>query len=449
MIQRSSFADLRLAYRPARPVRQPPRARLRAGRRRRRLLRVGRRAFRLLLRLRGRSWDSTVLHFPTELVVYLLDAALPALAAAYVVTRTFHFPFLVTPADAPADTGDGYGRDDDSDDESRDTTPAASSRSTWRKAAAAAATSARPPTATATTTTARRRRRACRRRRRPGGGGGDGGGGGSGAAAGRGWAPMSTLCSRGVAVVVEYLRCLCLGHAPVYSDLAMIYLIKVYVLGLATLSLLGLACLQAHSYTFVLPQLHLVRFELEEEWTRRFQLLTLHLITLALLGVSTAGMLLWPSPDLSSAYYDKLYSLVLLKSSGGAARPPRATTSSRCSTRRRRRSCRRASSPPSTTGRTRPYRTTRRARGLAHGGTQIRQRVRRVPRNVGRSPCGRLVAVAVVAPHPRGQARQECVMTRVMRCGTRFMHLLVTSAWRETTETSNREHVASKLRRRP
>ena len=116
-----------------------------------------------------------------------------------------------------------------------------------------------------------------------------------------------------MAVLVEYLRCLCLGHAPVYSDLAMIYLIKVYVLTLATVALLGLTCYQAHVYTFFLPQLHLVRFEVEEEWTLRFQLLTLQLMTLVLLAVSVVGMLAWPSPDLSSAYYDKLYSLVLLK----------------------------------------------------------------------------------------------------------------------------------------
>ena len=93
----------------------------------------------------------------------------------------------------------------------------------------------------------------------------------------------------------------------------MIYLIKVYTLAFATLCLLVLSVVQAHVYTFLLPQLHLVRFELDDDWTARFQLLTLQLLTLALLGVSTAGMLLWPSPDLSSAYYDKLYSLVLLK----------------------------------------------------------------------------------------------------------------------------------------
>ena len=35
--------------------------------------------------------------------------------------------------------------------------------------------------------------------------------------------------------------------------------------------------------------------------------------TAGLLAVAVLSMQIWPSPDLSSAHYDKLYSLVLLK----------------------------------------------------------------------------------------------------------------------------------------
>ena len=93
----------------------------------------------------------------------------------------------------------------------------------------------------------------------------------------------------------------------------MIYLLKVYTLLFATASLLLLAFLQARAYTFLLPHLLLVRFDVEADWTYRFQLLTLQLMTLCLMLVSTLSMLTWPSEDLSAAYYDRLYSLVLLK----------------------------------------------------------------------------------------------------------------------------------------
>ena len=121
------------------------------------------------------------------------------------------------------------------------------------------------------------------------------------------------MCARSAGVLTEYVRCLCLGHEPVYSDLAMIYLLKVYTLLLATATLLTLAVVQSRAYTFLLPQLLLVRFDVEADWTNRFQLLTLQLMTLSLMFVSTLSMLSWPAEDLAAAYYDKLYSLVLLK----------------------------------------------------------------------------------------------------------------------------------------
>ena len=79
------------------------------------------------------------------------------------------------------------------------------------------------------------------------------------------------------------------------------------------LALLVLTCLQASTYTFLLPQILLVRFDVEGAWTYRFQLLTLQMITLSLLAVSVASMRIWPTADLSAAHFDKLYSLVLLK----------------------------------------------------------------------------------------------------------------------------------------
>ena len=56
-----------------------------------------------------------------------------------------------------------------------------------------------------------------------------------------------------------------------------------------------------------------MRFDVEGQWTYRFQLLTLQLISLCLLAVAVASMRIWPAPDLSAAHFDKLYSLVLLK----------------------------------------------------------------------------------------------------------------------------------------
>ena len=46
--------------------------------------------FLLLIRLRGYSaWDSTLLHFPTEVAVYLVHATLPALLCAGIVSRAY------------------------------------------------------------------------------------------------------------------------------------------------------------------------------------------------------------------------------------------------------------------------------------------------------------------------------------------------------------------------
>ena len=308
MVQRSSFADLRVAYQPSPGQYANRRAFIFA------LLGVvcfyassiG--LFVLLIRLRGyASWDSTVLHFPTELVVYLLDVSLPALISAFVLYRTLHFPFLVTPGDEPTPEapparesgrgrrgggGGGGGRrssrrrddDDDesasaysySDDDDRETQP--SRRLSYGQDGRGAA-----------------------------------GGDGDGDEEVYFFRRLAVACSRSSGVLTEYLRCLCLGHAPVYSDLAMIYLLKVYTLLFATASLLLLAFLQARAYTFLLPHLLLVRFDVEADWTYRFQLLTLQLMTLCLMLVSTLSMLTWPSEDLSAAYYDRLYSLVLLK----------------------------------------------------------------------------------------------------------------------------------------
>ena len=72
-------------------------------------------------------------------------------------------------------------------------------------------------------------------------------------------------------------------------------------------------CVQSRVYTFVLPQLLLVRFEPEAQWTFRFQLLTMQLVSLTLLLCASLAMLLWPSPTLAAAYYDRLYALAILK----------------------------------------------------------------------------------------------------------------------------------------
>ena len=77
MLQRSSFADLRLACSP-RPTSTPIGAHLCPRGCNRLLRRVHRRLPAAAPPARLSSWDSTVLHFPTELVVYLLDVSLLA-----------------------------------------------------------------------------------------------------------------------------------------------------------------------------------------------------------------------------------------------------------------------------------------------------------------------------------------------------------------------------------
>ena len=57
----------------------------------------------------------------------------------------------------------------------------------------------------------------------------------------------------------------------------------------------------------------LVHFEVEAGWTYRFQLMTLQLISTCLLSTMTLAMRMWPSADLSTAYYDRLYALAILK----------------------------------------------------------------------------------------------------------------------------------------
>ena len=170
----------------------------------------------LLLQLRGNtSWDSTMLHFPTETVVFLLDATLPPLACAFVLVRSYHFPYMLI-ASPPLPSGGQH--------------------------------KARP-------------------------------------------SPSPGF----VSMLLQYVRCLLLGDSPTYSDVSMIYLCKVYLFTFSVLSLLLLSCVQSTASTFILPQLILVRFNAEEGWTLRFQLLTLQLMTLILLAANTAMLRLWPS----------------------------------------------------------------------------------------------------------------------------------------------------------
>ena len=291
-VQRQSFADLRLAWHPV-PGQY-----------------VNRRAFvfaflgvlafyiaavalfLILLRIRGYTdWDSTVLHSPTELIVYLLDVIIPASLSAYILTRSFHFPFLVTAHDRDP-------IDEEEDDEYYEETP----RSPGVGGGGADEDAQSDYSKYSDDDDATRRSGGSSAAKRA-----------ELAAKGRKYAPLSSLLVRSFAVSVEYLRCLCLGHAPVYSDLSLIYLIKVYVLGFSLLAIVILSIMQAHAYTFLLPQVLTVHFHVEASWTYRFQLLTMQLITLCLLSVSAASMVIWPAPDLSAAHFDRLYSLVLLK----------------------------------------------------------------------------------------------------------------------------------------
>jgi len=111
----------------------------------------------------------------------------------------------------------------------------------------------------------------------------------------------------------EYIRCLCLGHTPVYSDLSMIYLIKVYMLTLAIFVHLVLVIAASRVYATLLPPLLLVHFDVEEMWTYRFQLLTLQLTSVCLLAVTTLATRLWPRSDLSTAHFDRVFLLAIMK----------------------------------------------------------------------------------------------------------------------------------------
>lgn len=54
-------------------------------------------------------------------------------------------------------------------------------------------------------------------------------------------------------------------------------------------------------------------FDVEALWTDRFRLLTFAFIAAAQLLASSLMLLTWPSNALATAYYDKLYSLAILK----------------------------------------------------------------------------------------------------------------------------------------
>jgi len=217
--------------------------------------------FLLLIRRRGyATWDSTLLHFPTEVAVYLVHVTLPALLCAGVVSRAYQMPYVVTPGGHTAPTPASLRS-------------ATSSRSGRQGGGAAAAA----------------------------------------AAAGR----VAIAPGRPFAVASEVLRCLLVGEALTYSDMAAIYLCKVYWLCWSTVALLLLLLVQAaSSYSFVLPHLLPLRFEHEDGWSGRFQLSTLQLLASLQLLCAALRLRVWPAADLTAAHYDKLYSLAMLKHEG-------------------------------------------------------------------------------------------------------------------------------------
>ena len=103
-------------------------------------------------------------------------------------------------------------------------------------------------------------------------------GGGAAAAAAAAAGRVAIAPGRPFAVASEVLRCLLVGEALTYSDMAAIYLCKVYMLCWATLALvIVLAAQAAASHSFLLPHLLPLRFDHDEGWTWRFQLSTLQL----------------------------------------------------------------------------------------------------------------------------------------------------------------------------
>ncbi len=206
--------------------------------------------FLLLLRLRGyTAWDSTLLHFPTEVFVYVVHATLPALLCAGVITRSYHFPYVIMPGRAALAVPG--------------TAPSSSSSSPRAPAPAAGA-----------------RGRSTRAR-----------------------AVLSEYVRcLFVGEALEYS-----DMSMIY--LCKVYLLCWSVLALLLLLLVQAAC----SYSFVLPHLLPLRFEHDVGWTSRFQLSTLQLFASVQLLCSAAMLRVWPSNDLTAAHYDKLYSLAMLK----------------------------------------------------------------------------------------------------------------------------------------
>jgi hypothetical protein len=74
-----------------------------------------------------------------------------------------------------------------------------------------------------------------------------------------------------------------------------------------------LTWLASRAYTFLVPPLLLVHFDVEQLWTYRFQLLTLQLLSGCVLAATVLAMRVWPPDDLSMAHYDRLYALAVLK----------------------------------------------------------------------------------------------------------------------------------------
>lgn len=109
-----------------------------------------------------------------------------------------------------------------------------------------------------------------------------------------------------------YVAHLLAGSEPEYADISLLYLCKVYTMLLSMFVNLSIFTLQG-GFTFVVPDLYQICYIVPEQWSMRFRLITLQLMTWPLLVANMLMLISYPGMDLSTAAYDKLYSLSLLK----------------------------------------------------------------------------------------------------------------------------------------
>eukprot|EP01114_Cavostelium_apophysatum_P007944 TRINITY_DN2016_c0_g1_i2.p1 TRINITY_DN2016_c0_g1~~TRINITY_DN2016_c0_g1_i2.p1 ORF type:complete len:1015 (-),score=212.19 TRINITY_DN2016_c0_g1_i2:78-3122(-) len=103
-----------------------------------------------------------------------------------------------------------------------------------------------------------------------------------------------------------------LGISVEYSDIGMVYLIRVYTLFISML-FCWITILISSMYTFVIPGLFAIDFVTEINWKYRFQLLTVQLIILPWMLANIILVFWWPKTALTRTKMDRIYLLKIWK----------------------------------------------------------------------------------------------------------------------------------------